>query len=45
MSDETWLTGGVPAVARLFGGFAIVLAWLGARDFDRRYPESQETAR
>jgi cytochrome c-type biogenesis protein CcmH/NrfF len=37
MSYETWVTWGVPGVALLFGGFALLLAWLSSRDFDRRY--------
>lgn len=40
MSNETWLTWGVPLVALTIGVVGYLWAWLGARDFERRYPDS-----
>ena len=37
MSNEAWLTWGVPVAALLFGAFSFFLAWRSSRDFDRRY--------
>lgn len=40
MSDENWLIWGVPLVALGFGAIGYLVVWLGARDFERRYPDS-----
>jgi hypothetical protein len=37
ISNEAWLTWGLPAAALVFGGFSFLLAWLSSRNFDRRY--------
>jgi hypothetical protein len=37
MTDTAWIVWGVPVTALLVGGFALILAWLISRDFDRRY--------
>lgn len=42
MSQETWLTWGVPAVVLVFGAMSLLIGWIGARDFDRRYGRGGE---
>jgi hypothetical protein len=37
MSNETWFTWVVPAVALGLGAISFFVVWLGSRDFDRRY--------
>jgi hypothetical protein len=41
MSNETWLTWGVPITALLFGAFSFSIAWFSSWNFDRRYGRIQ----
>ena len=40
MSNEAWLSWGVPALALTIGAVGYAWAWLSGKAFERRYPDS-----